>query len=55
MDIQLPNNVLVIFVDRETTSFAPNGKTILLENDTITVIGDTSSINQMYDRFFLEK
>jgi len=55
MDVQLPNNVLVIFIDRGTTSFAPNGKTVLLENDTITVIGETNSINQMYDRFFLEK
>jgi len=55
MDVQLPNNVLVIFIDRGTSSFAPNGKTVLLENDTITIIGETNSINQMYDRFFLEK
>ncbi len=55
MDVQLPNDVLVIFIERKTTSFAPNGKTKLLENDIITIIGETNSINQMYDRFILDK
>ena len=55
MDVQLPNDVLVVFIERGTTSFAPNGKTKLLENDTITIIGEINSINQMYDRFILDK
>jgi mannitol/fructose-specific phosphotransferase system IIA component (Ntr-type) len=55
MEVQLPNNVLVILVERENTTFTPNGKTLLLENDTITIIGETNSINQMYDSFILEK
>jgi amino acid transporter/K+/H+ antiporter YhaU regulatory subunit KhtT len=55
MDVHLPSDVLVILVDRENNSFAPNGKTKLLENDTITVIGEINSINKMYDRYILEK
>jgi amino acid transporter/K+/H+ antiporter YhaU regulatory subunit KhtT len=55
MDVQLPNDVLVVFIERGTASFSPNGKTTLLENDTITIIGDTNSINQMYDRYILDK
>ena len=55
MDLKLPNNVLVIFVERGTTFFAPNGKTKLLENDTITIIGEPNSINQMYDHYILDK
>ncbi len=55
MDIQLPGNVLVVFIERNNNTFAPNGKSVLLENDTITVVGEPHSINQMYDRFFLDK
>ncbi len=55
MDIQLPPSVLVVFVERGINSFAPNGKTKLLENDTLTIIGETNSINLLYDRFILKK
>jgi amino acid transporter/mannitol/fructose-specific phosphotransferase system IIA component (Ntr-type) len=55
MNVQLPQNVLVVFVDRENTSFAPKGNTVLLENDTLTIIGETSSIDYLYDRYILLK
>jgi amino acid transporter/mannitol/fructose-specific phosphotransferase system IIA component (Ntr-type) len=55
MNVQLPSDVLVALVDRDNTFFAPNGKTVLHENDTITIIGDISSINKMVDQFILEK
>ena len=53
MDVKLPQNVLVIFIDRKNTSFAPKGNTVLMENDVLTIIGETSSINYLYDRYIL--
>jgi Trk K+ transport system NAD-binding subunit len=55
MEVQLPNDVLVVLVERGTAFFAPNGKTLLLENDSITIIGETNSINQLYDRFVMKR
>ncbi|MFV0267994.1 MAG: amino acid permease [Draconibacterium sp.] len=53
MEISLPPDVLVILIDRENKAFAPNGKTLLLENDTLTIIGKSESINQLYNRYIL--
>ena len=55
MDVPLPPNVLVVFVNRNNTSFAPKGNTVLLEGDVLTVIGEPSSINQLYDQFILSE
>jgi mannitol/fructose-specific phosphotransferase system IIA component (Ntr-type) len=55
MQVQLPPDVLVVMVDRNDLSFAPNGKTLLQENDTITVIGNINSINKMVDQYILDK
>jgi len=54
MDISLPSDVLVVFVERGTDIFAPKGKTILKENDILTIIGETNSINKLYDRYVLQ-
>ncbi|HYQ56303.1 MAG TPA: TrkA C-terminal domain-containing protein [Draconibacterium sp.] len=53
MDITLPPDVLVVFIERGTDIFAPGGKTLLKENDILTVIGETSSIDLLYDRYVL--
>ncbi|WP_372774769.1 amino acid permease [Mangrovibacterium sp.] len=53
MDVTLPQDVLVVLVDRENTSFAPKGNTVLCENDILTIIGEIGSINTLYDRFIL--
>ena len=55
MDVKLPQDVLVVFIDRGNTSFAPKGNTVLLDNDVLTVIGETGSINNLYDKFILLK
>ena len=55
MEVKLPDDVLVVFIDREDDSFAPKGHTVLLEGDVITIIGKTRSINKLYDQFVLEK
>jgi Trk K+ transport system NAD-binding subunit len=55
MDVKLPPDVLVVFIDRKNTSFAPKGSTVLLENDVLTIIGETGSINKLYDQFILSK
>jgi amino acid transporter/mannitol/fructose-specific phosphotransferase system IIA component (Ntr-type) len=53
MDVKLPQDVLVMLIDRGNTSFAPKGNTVLRENDVLTIIGERGSINQLYDQFIL--
>lgn len=55
MELPLPQDVLVVFVDRKDTTFAPKGHTTLLENDRVTIIGETDSIDTLYDQFILAK
>ncbi|MCA1760072.1 MAG: PTS sugar transporter subunit IIA [Bacteroidales bacterium] len=55
MEVRLPNDILVVFVDRNNTSFAPKGNTILQENDILTIIGETQSIDFLYDRYILHE
>jgi mannitol/fructose-specific phosphotransferase system IIA component (Ntr-type) len=55
MEVSLPKDVLVVFIDRKNISFAPKGNTTLLENDVLTIIGEPASINKLYDQFILFK
>jgi len=55
MEISLPKDVLVVFIDRKNTSFAPKGNTVLLENDVLTIVGEPRSINTLYDKFILSE
>ncbi|MFD1161862.1 amino acid permease [Hwangdonia seohaensis] len=55
MEIKLPQDVLVVFVDRDNSSFAPKGQTVLLENDVLTIVGEPKSINKLYDQFIIQK
>lgn len=53
MEVTLPQDVLVVLIDRQNTSFAPKGNTVLLENDVLTIVGKPSSINKLYDQYIL--
>ncbi len=53
MEVKLPQDVLVVFIDRDNSSFAPKGNTVLLENDVLTIVGEPSSINTLYDQYIL--
>ncbi|MCO6492792.1 MAG: amino acid permease [Phaeodactylibacter sp.] len=55
MEVKLPQDVLVVFIDRENASFAPKGNTVLLENDVLTIVGEPGSINKLYDQFILSE
>lgn len=55
LEVQLPQDVLIILIDRGNSSFAPKGKTVLLENDVLTIVGEPGSINKLYDQFILPK
>jgi basic amino acid/polyamine antiporter, APA family len=49
-EVKFPSEVLVALVERDGTTFAPNGNTRLLEHDLLTIIGEPKSINQLYDQ-----
>ncbi|MEM7104961.1 MAG: amino acid permease [Bacteroidota bacterium] len=53
MEVKLPPDVLVVFIDRDSSSFAPKGNTVLQENDVVTIIGKPKSINKLYDQFVI--
>ena len=55
MEVSFPKDVLVVFIDRKNTSFAPKGNTVLLENDVLTIVGEPKSINTLYDKFILSE
>jgi amino acid transporter/mannitol/fructose-specific phosphotransferase system IIA component (Ntr-type) len=55
MEVKLPQDVLVVFIDRNNDSFVPTGSTVLHEHDVLTIIGKTRSINKLYDQFILPK
>ena len=55
MDANLPQNILVVFIDRQHTSFVPKGTTVLQENDVLTIVGEPSSINELADQFIISK
>ncbi|MDD4107799.1 MAG: amino acid permease [Prolixibacteraceae bacterium] len=50
-EIKYPADVLVALVERNNSIFAPNGNTLLLENDVLTIIGEPKSIKHLYDRY----
>ena len=50
-EIKYPQDVLVALVERNSSTFAPNGNTRLMENDVLTVIGEPKSISLLYDKY----
>lgn len=51
MEIQLPKDVLIALIERDNKTFAPNGSTILLNNDILTILGETKSISKLYKEY----
>jgi amino acid transporter len=50
-EIKYPSEVLVALVERNGTTFAPNGNTRLLEKDVVTIIGEPKSITQLFNKY----
>ena len=50
-DTQLPSDVLVALIERNNKTFAPNGSTVLLKNDILTILGEVKSISKLYNTF----
>lgn len=53
MDVNLPEDVLVVFIKRGNASFAPKGGTILLENDVLHIVGEPKSIKKLFEQFLV--
>jgi basic amino acid/polyamine antiporter, APA family len=50
-DIQLPRDVLIVLVERNNKTFAPNGSTTLMMDDVLTILGETKSISKLYREY----
>ncbi|MDO6674587.1 amino acid permease [Tenacibaculum sp. 1_MG-2023] len=50
-DIQLPKDVLVALVERNNKTFTPNGSTVFLKDDVLTILGETKSIAKLYKEY----
>jgi len=50
-DVQLPNDVLVALIERNNKTFAPNGSTSLLEDDILTILGETKTISKLFKQY----
>lgn len=50
-EIKLSSDVLVALVERDSNTFAPHGNTVLLENDSLTIIGEPRSISQLFEKY----
>jgi amino acid transporter/mannitol/fructose-specific phosphotransferase system IIA component (Ntr-type) len=50
-DVVFGEGCLVAFLTRRGKSFVPNGRTLLLEGDRLTVIGDETALNDIRRRY----
>nr|WP_319401302.1 amino acid permease [uncultured Carboxylicivirga sp.] len=50
-EVQLPKDVLVALIERDNKTFAPNGSTILQENDILTILGEEKSISKLFKTY----
>ncbi len=50
-DIQLPRDVLVALIERDCKTFTPNGSTILMTDDILTILGEVKSISKIYKAY----
>ncbi len=53
-EIHYPSDILVAMIERDGTTFTPNGNTRLQENDLLTIIGEPKSISNLYKRYITE-
>jgi len=52
-DLDLPENTLVVIIHRDGQIIVPRGRTILEENDRLTIIGDPRSIKELHKKYVL--
>ncbi len=52
-EIQLPKDVLVALIERNNKTFTPNGSTILMADDVLTIIGEIKSISKLYREYMI--
>lgn len=50
-EIQLPSDVLVALIERDSETFAPHGDTVLREHDVLTLIGEPKSIALLFEKY----
>ena len=50
-EIQLPKDVLIALIERDNKTLAPNGSTVLMDNDILTILGETKSISKLYKEY----
>jgi amino acid transporter len=50
-EIELPRDVLVALIERNNKTFAPNGSTILMTDDILTIFGEIKSISKLYKEY----
>ncbi|MBS2100870.1 amino acid permease [Carboxylicivirga linearis] len=50
-EVQLPKDVLVALIERDNKTFAPNGSTLLQEDDILTIIGEEKSISKLFKSY----
>uniref|UniRef100_UPI00321647BA amino acid permease n=1 Tax=uncultured Draconibacterium sp. TaxID=1573823 RepID=UPI00321647BA len=50
-DIQLSKDVLVALIERNNRTFAPNGSTMLMADDVLTILGEIKSISKLYKEY----
>lgn len=50
-DVQLPKDVLVALIERNNKTFAPNGSTLLLQDDILTILGEEKSISKLFKSY----
>jgi potassium/hydrogen antiporter len=50
VELALPENLLVILIVREKEFLVPNGGTVLLGGDTLIVLSDEESFNQVFEQ-----
>ncbi|UNY98291.1 amino acid permease [Zhouia spongiae] len=48
MEVELPEDVLVALIERNNKTFAPNGSTVLQEDDILTILGASGSISKLF-------
>ncbi|MFP4065215.1 MAG: amino acid permease [Bacteroidales bacterium] len=50
-ELDLPADTLPVLIRRKTRVFTPDSHTTLKENDSLTIIGDPKSIDQLYKKY----
>lgn len=52
-EVDLPSNSLVVWIKRGNRIVIPDGKTILSEDDILTIVGEPESLDQITDQYEL--